>query len=139
MLLLVELGFELLARAAGTGPLRAASLSHETLDYAVEHDAVVETFAHQFLDTRDMARREIERRQYEAAEDGGVKIVERVEFGPALNGILFASGILRRRRAVRIVLDQPTQIRFARVRGCRRRHIGYGRQHDNSDHQPKAH
>src|SRR5262245_58262339 len=40
--LFVELGLELLARAAGAGTVRAAGLRHEAVDDAVEHDAVVE-------------------------------------------------------------------------------------------------
>src|SRR6266404_3780545 len=53
--LIVELGLELLARAAGAGPLRTAGLRHEALDHAVEHDAIVKALAHQFLDPRDDA------------------------------------------------------------------------------------
>src|SRR6187399_3183797 len=56
---LVEFGLQLLARAAGAGALRATGLRHETLDDAVEHDAVVKSLAHQFLDPGDMARRQI--------------------------------------------------------------------------------
>src|SRR4029453_14725949 len=56
---LVEPRFQLLAGAAGAGPLRAAGLRHKTLDHAMEHDAVVKAFAHQFLDPRDLAGREV--------------------------------------------------------------------------------
>src|ERR1700692_3579711 len=59
MRLLVEFGLQLLAGAAGAGALRAAGLSHEALDHAVEHDAVVKSLAHQFLDARDVARGQI--------------------------------------------------------------------------------
>ena len=59
MRLLVELGLELLAGAAGAGALRAAGLRHEALDHAMEHDAVVKAFPHQFLDPRDMAGRQV--------------------------------------------------------------------------------
>src|ERR1700710_519463 len=59
MRLLVEFGLELLAGAAGSGALRTSGLRHETVDDAMEHDAVVKAFAHQFLDPRDMARRKI--------------------------------------------------------------------------------
>jgi hypothetical protein len=59
MRFLVELSLEFLARAAGTGALRASGLRHETLDHAMEHDAIVKPLAHQFLDTSDMARRQI--------------------------------------------------------------------------------
>jgi len=38
---LLNSAFELLARAAGAGPLRQAGLRHEALDHAVEHDAIV--------------------------------------------------------------------------------------------------
>src|SRR3954451_1960141 len=59
MRLLVELGLQLLAGAAGAGALRAAGLRHEAVDHAMEHDAVVEAFTHEFLDARDVARRQI--------------------------------------------------------------------------------
>src|SRR3954447_7855304 len=59
MRLLVELGLELLAGAAGAGALRASGLRHEPVDHAMEHDAVVKALPHQFLDPRDMARRKI--------------------------------------------------------------------------------
>src|SRR5581483_6303249 len=59
MRLLVELGLQLLAASAGAGAMRAAGLRHEAVDHAMEHDAVVEAFAHQFLDAGDMVGREI--------------------------------------------------------------------------------
>src|ERR1700736_4036927 len=59
MWLLIELGLELLAGTAGAGALRASRLRHETFDHAVEHDAVVKSLAHQFLDPRDVAGGEI--------------------------------------------------------------------------------
>src|SRR5215470_439243 len=59
MRLLVELGLQLLARTAGAGAMRAASLRHEAVDDAMEHDAVIEALPHQLLDPRDMDRREI--------------------------------------------------------------------------------
>ena len=37
------------------GALRTAGLRHEAFDHAVEHDAVVKSLAHQFLDPRDVA------------------------------------------------------------------------------------
>src|SRR3954464_2251542 len=49
MRLLVELGLELLAGTAGAGALRTSGLRHEAVDDAMEHDAVVKAFAHQFL------------------------------------------------------------------------------------------
>src|ERR1700694_5732865 len=55
MRLLVELGLELLAGAAGAGALRTAGLRHEAVDHPMEHDAVVKSLAHQFLDPGDMA------------------------------------------------------------------------------------
>ncbi len=55
----IELGLKLLARAARSGALRAAGLRHEAIDDAMEHDAIVEAIAHQFLDTRNMVRREV--------------------------------------------------------------------------------
>src|SRR5581483_6609570 len=54
MRLVVELGLELLAGAAGAGAMRAAGLRHEAVDDAVEHDAVIKALAHQLLDPRDM-------------------------------------------------------------------------------------
>src|ERR1700730_6142751 len=59
MRLLVELGLELLAGAAGAGALRTPRLRHTAFDHAVEHDAVVKSLAHQFLDPRDVARRKV--------------------------------------------------------------------------------
>ena len=59
MRLLVEFGLQLLAGAAGAGALRATGLRHEAFDHAMEHDAVVKSFAHQFLDPGDVARRQI--------------------------------------------------------------------------------
>src|ERR1700712_2484181 len=59
MRFLVEFSLEFLAGAAGAGALRASGLRHEAVDDAMEHDAVVKAFAHQFLDPRHMARREI--------------------------------------------------------------------------------
>src|SRR2546423_8951009 len=59
MRLLVELGLQFLAGAAGAGALRTAGLRHKALDHAMEHDAVVKAFAHQFLDPRDVAGREV--------------------------------------------------------------------------------
>src|SRR6266404_8064157 len=59
MRFLVEFRLELLAGAAGAGAVRAAGLRHKALDHAMEHDAVVKSLAHQFLDPRDMARRKI--------------------------------------------------------------------------------
>src|SRR4051794_8895040 len=59
MRLLVELGLELLAGAAGAGALRASGLCHKTVDHTMEHDAVVKALPHQFLDPRDMAGRKI--------------------------------------------------------------------------------
>src|SRR6195256_1658532 len=41
MRLLVELGLQLLAGAAGAGTLRTAGLRHEALDHAMEHNAIV--------------------------------------------------------------------------------------------------
>src|SRR5882757_2161984 len=59
MRLLVEFGLQLLAGAAGAGALRATGLGHKALDHAMEHDAVVKSLPHQFLDAGDMARRQI--------------------------------------------------------------------------------
>src|SRR5258708_23962988 len=52
--LVVELVFEFLAGTAGAGAVRAAGLRHESFDHAMEHDAVVKSLAHQFLDPRDV-------------------------------------------------------------------------------------
>src|SRR3984893_10096941 len=59
MRLVVEFGLELFAGPAGSGAVRTAGLRHEAFDHAVEHDAVVKSLAHQFLDPRDVAGREI--------------------------------------------------------------------------------
>src|ERR1700716_1579981 len=53
MRLLVEFGLELFAGAAGAGAMRATGLGHKALDHAMEHDAVVKSLAHQFLDAGD--------------------------------------------------------------------------------------
>src|SRR6202051_3978248 len=55
MRLVVEFGLELLAGAAGAGALRTAGLRHETVDHAMEHDAVVKPLAHQLLDPGNVA------------------------------------------------------------------------------------
>ena len=57
--LAVELGLQLLARAAGAGAGRVAGLRHEAVDDAVEDDAVIEALARQLLDPRDMVGREV--------------------------------------------------------------------------------
>src|SRR6201996_4509039 len=59
MRFLAELGLELLAGTAGPGALRTSGLRHEALDHAMEHDAVVEALAYQFLDPGDVAGRQI--------------------------------------------------------------------------------
>src|SRR3984957_9144636 len=59
MRFLAEFGLQLLAGTAGSGALRTAGLGHETVDHAMEHDAVVKAFAHQFLDPRHVARRKV--------------------------------------------------------------------------------
>src|SRR5579862_2576253 len=59
MRLLVELGLEVLARAAGAGALGATGLRHEAVDDPVKHDAVIEALFHQFLDAGDMAGRQV--------------------------------------------------------------------------------
>src|ERR1700730_4420066 len=59
MRFLVELGLQLLAGTAGTGAVRAPGLRHEAFDHTVEHDAVVKSLAHQFLDPCDVARCQI--------------------------------------------------------------------------------
>src|SRR3569623_762796 len=55
----VEFGLQFLAGAAGAAAVRATGLRHEAVDHAMKHDAVVEALTHQFLDARDMARREV--------------------------------------------------------------------------------
>src|ERR1700682_1068379 len=55
MRLLVEFGLQFLAGAAGAGALRTPRLRHKAFDHAVEHDAVVKSLAHQFLDPRDVS------------------------------------------------------------------------------------
>src|SRR5258708_4624275 len=59
MRLLVELGLQLLAGAAGAGALRTPGLRHKAFDHAVKHDAVVKSFAHQLLDPCDVTGRKI--------------------------------------------------------------------------------
>ena len=60
MLLGVEFGLEIAEiRAARAGAMRAAGLRHETLDDAVEGDAVVEALPRERLDTLDMLGRQI--------------------------------------------------------------------------------
>src|SRR3954462_1309865 len=59
MRFLVEFGLQLLAGTAGAGAVRAAGLRHETFNDAVEHDAVVKAFAHQFLDPGNVAGRQV--------------------------------------------------------------------------------
>src|ERR1700712_1506345 len=54
MRLLVEFGLEFLAGTARAGALRTSGLRHESVDDAMENDAVVKSLAHQFLDPRDM-------------------------------------------------------------------------------------
>src|SRR5262249_45784128 len=57
--LLREFRLELLARSAGTGAVRTSGLRHEALDHAMEDDSVIKSRTHQFLDARDMARRQV--------------------------------------------------------------------------------
>src|ERR1700729_2750713 len=57
MRLLIEFGLELGAGTAGAGALWAAGLGHEALDHAMEHDVIVKSLAHEFLDPRDVVRR----------------------------------------------------------------------------------
>src|SRR5579883_396659 len=59
MRFLVELGLQLLARAAHAGAVRAAGLRHEAVDHAMEHDTVVEAFADQLLDAGHVVGGEI--------------------------------------------------------------------------------
>src|SRR5882724_2468596 len=39
--------------------MRTAGLRHETFDHAMEHDAIVKSLPHQFLDPRDVAGRQV--------------------------------------------------------------------------------
>src|SRR6185437_13460056 len=56
MRLRVELGLEVwIFRAAGAGAVRASGLRHETFDHPMENDTVVEFFADELLDVRDVA------------------------------------------------------------------------------------
>src|SRR5215212_2960568 len=55
-LVLVDLVLELVARAAGPRPLRAAALDHEVRDHAVEHQAVVVAVARQLQEVVDGLR-----------------------------------------------------------------------------------
>jgi hypothetical protein len=54
---LVELVFELVARAAPAGALRTATLDHEVRDDAVEDEAVVEAVAGELREVVDGLRR----------------------------------------------------------------------------------
>src|SRR6266702_603745 len=57
--LLVELGLEFLAGAAGAGAMGTAGLGHESLDHPMKYDPVVEALSHELLDPRDMIGREV--------------------------------------------------------------------------------
>jgi len=55
-----EFGLDVgLLRATHAGAGRVARLGHEAVDHAVKDDAVIETFAGQLLDLRDMLRRQV--------------------------------------------------------------------------------
>lgn len=80
--LTAELGGQVrLVGAAGAGAGGVAALRHEAVDNAVEDDAVVEAFARQLTDARDMLGREVRAQadDHVAAavevEDQGVEIV----------------------------------------------------------------
>ncbi len=45
--------------AARLAELHVAGLGHEAIDHTMEHNAVISAFARQFLDTRNVIRREI--------------------------------------------------------------------------------
>src|SRR5690348_6174812 len=51
----IEFSLELLARSAGAGAVRTSGLRHESVDDAMENDAVVKSALHKFFDARDMA------------------------------------------------------------------------------------
>src|SRR6476646_1052173 len=57
--LTVEFGLELRTRPAGASALRASRLRHETVNHAVEHNAIVEPVLDELLDARDVTRRKI--------------------------------------------------------------------------------
>src|SRR3954468_19058759 len=93
MRLLVELGLQLLAGAAGAGALRAAGLRHEAVDHAMEYDAVVKSLAHQFLDAGNVARREIGTHldghgPLGGFEDQGIFSVSHARLSAGLGGVL---------------------------------------------------
>src|SRR5882757_1534640 len=105
MRLLVELGLQLLAGAAGAGTLRTTGLRHEALDHAVEDDAVVKALAHQFLDPGDVARGEIRAhldrdRALGGFEDQSIFGSSHARFSWLLGGyFLFLNGIANGRPA----------------------------------------
>ena len=59
-----EFRVQLFAGTTGPGARRVAGLGHEPVDDAVEHDTVVESFAGQLLDPRDVVGRQI-RQQFD--------------------------------------------------------------------------
>src|SRR6201747_1709337 len=89
MRFLVEFGLQLLAGTAGAGALRTAGLGHEAVDHAVEHDAVVKSLAHQFLDAGDMARGQVGAHFNGDGALGGFK--DQSIFG--ISHALFSSGL----------------------------------------------
>ena len=103
MRLLVELGLQLLAGTAGAGALRAAGLRHETFDHAMEHDAVVKSFAHQFLDPGDVARRQIGPHLDGDGALGGFK--DQSIF--CISHALFSSGLGGRLRVLKVDRERP--------------------------------
>src|SRR6185312_14436870 len=97
----IELGLELLARAAGAVAARIAGLGHEALDDAVEFQRVIEAGANQLLDASDMIGREI-RAQFDGDAALGRIEIERVfeigHRGPPLVSVCVSAPPFRRRR-----------------------------------------
>src|SRR5260221_2747022 len=83
VLLLAELGGQLLSRAAGAGALGIAGLCHEAVDDAVEDDAVIEATARQLLDPRDGLGREIGAQFDDDSPGGDVEVESVLEIGCA--------------------------------------------------------
>ena len=95
----VELGLELVARAAGAGAGGVAALDHEAGDDAVEDDAVVEPFAGEEDEAVDVLGRDL-RVQLDADRAGrrvdrrGVGLV-RVDRHRRRGGVLLGHVVLR--------------------------------------------
>jgi hypothetical protein len=59
MRLVTEFRFQVFARSAATCASRIARLGHETFDYAMENNAIVEFLVRKLLDASDVVGRKI--------------------------------------------------------------------------------